>query len=114
MTLWLPRGEIIVEELEKLAHQMETAAGYQRVRTPHIAKEALYLRSGHLPYYADSRLGVLPHTVQFYDLDGHAPTYDNQNFNFIPGQDNRKPAEELTGSTVATEESPPPPPPPPN
>lgn len=25
-----------------------------RVRTPHIAKEALYIRSGHLPYYAES------------------------------------------------------------
>lgn len=32
---------------------METAAGYLRVRMPHIAKESLFLRSGHLPYYAD-------------------------------------------------------------
>lgn len=53
LTLWLPRGEIMVEEMEKLAREMEAAAGYQRVRTPHIAKDTLYLRSGHLPYYAD-------------------------------------------------------------
>ena len=53
LALWLPRGEIIVEELEKLAREMEAKAGYVRVRTPHIAKEALYLRSGHLPYYAE-------------------------------------------------------------
>ncbi|MGB3716816.1 MAG: threonine--tRNA ligase [Candidatus Promineifilaceae bacterium] len=53
LALWLPRGEIIVEEMEKLAREMEDRAGYVRVRTPHIAKEALYLRSGHLPYYAD-------------------------------------------------------------
>ena len=53
LALWLPNGEIIVEELEKLAHEMEDRGGYQRVRTPHIAKEALYLRSRHLPYYAD-------------------------------------------------------------
>lgn len=53
LALWLPRGEIIVEEMEKLAHEMEEAAGYVRVRTPHIAKDTLYLRSGHLPYYAD-------------------------------------------------------------
>jgi threonyl-tRNA synthetase len=53
LPLWLPRGEIIVEEMEKLAREMEDRAGYVRVRTPHIAKEALYLRSGHLPYYAD-------------------------------------------------------------
>ncbi|HNA40390.1 MAG TPA: threonine--tRNA ligase [Chitinophagales bacterium] len=32
----------------------EEEAGYSRVRTPHIAKEALYLRSGHLPYYSES------------------------------------------------------------
>jgi threonyl-tRNA synthetase len=53
LALWLPRGEIIVEELEKLAWETEAAGGYQRVRTPHIAKEALYLRSGHLPYYRE-------------------------------------------------------------
>ncbi|MFN7169975.1 MAG: hypothetical protein ACK4NT_01880, partial [Candidatus Omnitrophota bacterium] len=29
-------------------------AGYVRVRTPHITKEALFVRSGHLPYYAES------------------------------------------------------------
>src|SRR5439155_1522049 len=28
--------------------------GYQRVRTPHIARESLYKKSGHLPYYAES------------------------------------------------------------
>lgn len=53
LALWLPNGEIIIEELEKLAREMEDAAGYQRVRTPHIAKEELYLRSRHLPYYVD-------------------------------------------------------------
>lgn len=53
LPLWLPRGEIIVDELEKLAREMEDAAGYQRVRTPHIAKDSLFLRSRHLPYYED-------------------------------------------------------------
>ena len=32
---------------------MENSYGYTRVRSPHIAKEALYLRSGHLPYYEE-------------------------------------------------------------
>jgi threonyl-tRNA synthetase len=41
-------------ELEKLAKETEFAAGYQRVLTPHIARESLYLKSGHLPYYAES------------------------------------------------------------
>ncbi len=54
LPLWLPNGGIIIEELEKLAKETESAAGYKRVVTPHIAKENMYLTSGHLPYYADS------------------------------------------------------------
>jgi threonyl-tRNA synthetase len=54
LPLWLPNGGIVIEELEKLAKETESAAGYKRVVTPHIAKEAMYLTSGHLPYYADS------------------------------------------------------------
>ena len=54
LILWMPNGTVIIEELEKLAKQTETAGGYKRVVTPHIAKESLYHTSGHLPYYADS------------------------------------------------------------
>ncbi len=54
LPLWTPKGTIIVDELEKLGKETEKAAGYQRVRTPHIAKESMYIKSGHLPYYADS------------------------------------------------------------
>ncbi|MBA2586223.1 MAG: threonine--tRNA ligase [Chthoniobacterales bacterium] len=54
LPMWLPRGAAIIDELEKLARETEFAADYQRVRTPHIAREKLYLTSGHLPYYADS------------------------------------------------------------
>src|SRR5438132_13200990 len=53
LPMFLPRGGVIVEELEKLAKETEFAAGYQRVRTPHIARESLYKKSGHLPYYAE-------------------------------------------------------------
>ena len=55
LPLWLPKGTAIVEELEKLAKETEFAAGYVRVKTPHIAREKMYLTSGHLPIlYADS------------------------------------------------------------
>src|SRR6266487_4068298 len=59
LPLWLPKGTAIVEELEKLAKETEFAAGYVRVKTPHIAKEKLYLTSGHLPYYAESMFPAL-------------------------------------------------------
>ncbi len=54
LIMWMPNGTVIIEELEKLAKETEEAAGYKRVVTPHIAKESMYLTSGHLPYYADS------------------------------------------------------------
>ena len=54
LIMWLPNGTIIIEELEKLAKETEHAAGYKRVVTPHIAKESMYVTSGHLPYYAES------------------------------------------------------------
>jgi len=54
LPLWMPNGTIIIEELENLAKQTEEAAGYKRVVTPHIAKESMYIKSGHLPYYQDS------------------------------------------------------------
>ncbi len=54
LPLWLPRGAIIIDELERLAKETEEAAGYERVRTPHLTKEDLFLRSGHLDFYKDS------------------------------------------------------------
>jgi len=54
LILWMPNGTVIIEELEKLAKETEQEGGYKRVVTPHIAKESLYITSGHLPYYADS------------------------------------------------------------
>ena len=54
LPLWLPNGGVMIEELEKLAKEMEEKAGYLRVRTPNLSKEDLFLHSGHLPYYAES------------------------------------------------------------
>ena len=63
LPLWMPNGTIIIEELEKLAKETEEDAGYKRVVTPHIAKESMYLTSGHLPYYQDSMFPAM-------ELDG--------------------------------------------
>ncbi len=53
LPLWLPKGTIVRDELEKWAKETEAAQEYQRVSTPHITKEQLYKISGHLPFYAD-------------------------------------------------------------
>lgn len=54
LPLWLPNGGVLTEELEKLAKETEFLGGYDRVKTPHLAKESMYKTSGHLPYYEDS------------------------------------------------------------
>ena len=54
LPLWLPNGGVMIAELERLAAEVENHAGYKRVATPHLTKEDLFLRSGHLPYYAES------------------------------------------------------------
>ncbi|MBN1231509.1 MAG: threonine--tRNA ligase [Anaerolineales bacterium] len=54
LPLWTPRGTAIIEEIERLAHETEREHGYKTVRTPHLTKEDLFYRSGHLPYYTES------------------------------------------------------------
>lgn len=54
LPLWMPNGAVVIEQLERLAKETEERAGYKRVVTPNIAKESLYITSGHLPYYQDS------------------------------------------------------------
>ena len=53
LPLWLPKGTIIRDQLEKWAREEEDKEGYSRVVTPVLTKESLYLKSGHLPFYKD-------------------------------------------------------------
>ena len=64
LPLWLPNGATIIEELEKLAKDTEGNLGYEKVRTPHITKEVLYQKSGHLSHYQDSMFPAM-------DIDGN-------------------------------------------
>jgi len=72
LPLWLPNGGALRHELEQLAYELEFKAGYKRVASPHITKEALYHTSGHLPYYEEGMFPpmTLEETVQ--DDDGGA------------------------------------------
>jgi threonyl-tRNA synthetase len=69
LPMFLPRGAVIADELEKLAKETEFAAGYQRVRTSHIARESLYLKSGHLPYYEQSMFPPMELTADVESLN---------------------------------------------
>lgn len=54
---WLPKGTVLIEELEKLAREWEFQAGYQPVRTPVLTRGKLYEISGHMDLY---REGMFP------------------------------------------------------
>ena len=63
LPLWTPNGTIIIDELEALAKEKETASGYLRVRTPHLTKGDLFSKSGHLDHYSSSMFSPM-------DIDG--------------------------------------------
>ena len=72
---------------------MDNAAAYLREKYPGTDSSVkVHCSSGqtapnyddinfnYLAQFADPEVGVYPHTVQFYDLQGPAPTYDNETF----------------------------------
>jgi threonyl-tRNA synthetase len=58
LPLLQPRGAIIRRELEEYLWSLHKNKGYERVWTPHIAKEALYETSGHAAKFGDELFRV--------------------------------------------------------
>ncbi|RYY86615.1 MAG: threonine--tRNA ligase [Chitinophagaceae bacterium] len=84
LIMWLPNGTVLIEELEKLAKETESDAGYKRVVTPHIAKESMYLTSGHLPYYADSMYPPMEMEGEKYYLRSMNCPHHHKVFDALP------------------------------
>ena len=63
LPLWTPSGTVLIDELEALAKEKETAGGYLRVKTPHLTKGDLFSKSGHLEHYVSSMFSPM-------DVDG--------------------------------------------
>ncbi len=59
LPLWLPKGTIIREELERFLREEQRKRGYLPVVTPHIGNLNLYKTSGHYPYYKDSQFAPI-------------------------------------------------------
>lgn len=53
LPLWLPKGYAVRHKLEEYMYNLERESGYKHVLTPHIAKEDLYKKSGHLAHYKE-------------------------------------------------------------
>ena len=86
LPLWLPKGAVLREELEKFLRQAQLDRGYLPVITPHIGKLELYITSGHYPYYKDSQYTPIdideeqfllkpmncPHHIEIYKSEPHS------------------------------------------
>jgi threonyl-tRNA synthetase len=59
LPIWLPKGTIVREELEKFLREEQRKRGYLPVVTPHIGNLNLYKTSGHYPYYKDSQFAPI-------------------------------------------------------
>ncbi|WP_185873437.1 threonine--tRNA ligase [Blattabacterium cuenoti] len=51
LPLWLPKGTIIRNNLEKFLIKIQKRSGYEMVITPHIGNKKLYIKSGHWNKY---------------------------------------------------------------
>jgi threonyl-tRNA synthetase len=53
LPLWMPRGNVIREQLSDFMKKEQQARGYMMVSTPHIGKKDLYVTSGHWAKYGN-------------------------------------------------------------
>ena len=51
--IWLPNGATIIRELEKYEFELQEKLGYKHVKSPHIGKKDLWVKSGHWDLYRD-------------------------------------------------------------
>ncbi|MDQ7009712.1 MAG: threonine--tRNA ligase [Candidatus Gracilibacteria bacterium] len=58
LPLMQPAGMVIRQELENYLWKLHSKVGYERVWTPHLAKESLYETSGHAGHYLDDMFKV--------------------------------------------------------
>ncbi|MDD3144478.1 MAG: threonine--tRNA ligase [Candidatus Gracilibacteria bacterium] len=58
LPLMQPAGMIIRQEIENYLWELHKTKGYDRVWTPHLAKEALYETSGHAGHYLEDMFKV--------------------------------------------------------
>lgn len=59
LPIWLPKGTILRETLEKFLKEEQTKRDYLPVVTPHIGNINLYKTSGHYPFYKDSQFPTM-------------------------------------------------------
>jgi threonyl-tRNA synthetase len=64
--LWHPKGAIVRGLLETFIRREVVKRGYQQVYTPHVAREQLLVKSGHMQHYKDNLFGGMELEGQRY------------------------------------------------
>lgn len=64
--LWHPRGATLRQVLEDMIRKEVVRRGYQSVYTPHVAREQLLIKSGHLAHYKENLFGGMELEGQRY------------------------------------------------
>ncbi|MFH0968941.1 MAG: threonine--tRNA ligase [Patescibacteria group bacterium] len=66
LPLFTPKGTIIIDELQKEVEKICRGYGFQKVKTPHLAKIGLYELSGHAQKFSDELFHVTSKRKQNY------------------------------------------------
>src|SRR2546425_12428092 len=59
LILWHPKGAMLQFQLRRFMEDTILERGYQLVYTPNVTREELFLRSGHLPLYAENQFPAM-------------------------------------------------------
>ena len=59
LIFWHPKGAMLQFQLRRFIEDVLIERGNQLVYTPHITREQLFLRSGHLPLYAENQFPAM-------------------------------------------------------
>ncbi|MGD0484751.1 MAG: threonine--tRNA ligase [Gemmatimonadales bacterium] len=59
LIFWHPKGAMVQHQLRRFVEDALLARGYELVFTPHITREQLFIKSGHLPYYEENQFPAM-------------------------------------------------------
>jgi threonyl-tRNA synthetase len=59
LIFWHPKGAMLQFQLRRFIEDVLLERGYQLVYTPHVTREQLFLRSGHLPLYSENQFPAM-------------------------------------------------------
>ncbi len=59
LVFWHPNGAVLQFQLRRFIEDVVLERGYQLVYTPHVTREQLFIRSGHLPLYAANQFPAM-------------------------------------------------------